>query len=269
MTLVAANIALPGARRRDGRARRDRRSSCRRRSRRPRDDADVVVMAAAVADFRPARLRATPRSRSPTTRGPRRRPDDRARAQPRHPRRLVAARGEDAVAGHRRASPPRPATPRAASSTTAAPSSPARAATCWSSTRSAPTRPSARTTTPSTSCARAPATWSTPARPPRTTSPPRCGTPSRRSSDRALDSPEPVRAVAPAAARQSAAAAPKEIRVSARLFTSESVTEGHPDKICDQISRLDPRRHARRRTPAAGSPSRRWSRPGSCTSPAR
>ncbi|MEO7447056.1 MAG: S-adenosylmethionine synthetase N-terminal domain-containing protein, partial [Humibacillus sp.] len=22
----------------------------------------------------------------------------------------------------------------------------------------------------------------------------------------------------------------------ARLFTSESVTEGHPDKICDQIS---------------------------------
>jgi S-adenosylmethionine synthetase len=29
---------------------------------------------------------------------------------------------------------------------------------------------------------------------------------------------------------------PKEYRVSARLFTSESVTEGHPDKICDQIS---------------------------------
>ena len=26
------------------------------------------------------------------------------------------------------------------------------------------------------------------------------------------------------------------IIVSARLFTSESVTEGHPDKICDQIS---------------------------------
>ena len=24
--------------------------------------------------------------------------------------------------------------------------------------------------------------------------------------------------------------------MSARLFTSESVTEGHPDKICDQIS---------------------------------
>src|SRR5918993_730558 len=29
---------------------------------------------------------------------------------------------------------------------------------------------------------------------------------------------------------------PKEFRVSARLFTSESVTEGHPHKICDQIS---------------------------------
>ena len=24
--------------------------------------------------------------------------------------------------------------------------------------------------------------------------------------------------------------------MSARLFTSESVTEGHPDKVCDQIS---------------------------------
>ena len=24
--------------------------------------------------------------------------------------------------------------------------------------------------------------------------------------------------------------------MSARLFTSESVTEGHPDKICDQVS---------------------------------
>ncbi|QKE84938.1 methionine adenosyltransferase [Arthrobacter sp. NEB 688] len=28
----------------------------------------------------------------------------------------------------------------------------------------------------------------------------------------------------------------RSCRVSARLFTSESVTEGHPDKICDQIS---------------------------------
>ena len=29
------------------------------------------------------------------------------------------------------------------------------------------------------------------------------------------------------------------------LFTSESVTEGHPDKIADQISDADPRRHPR------------------------
>ena len=29
------------------------------------------------------------------------------------------------------------------------------------------------------------------------------------------------------------------------LFTSESVTEGHPDKIADQISDSDPRRHPR------------------------
>ena len=42
-----------------------------------------------------------------------------------------------------------------------------------------------------------------------------------------------------------------------RLFTSESVTEGHPDKIADQISDGDPRRPAGRRTRAAGSPSRR------------
>ena len=28
----------------------------------------------------------------------------------------------------------------------------------------------------------------------------------------------------------------KEDHILKRLFTSESVTEGHPDKICDQIS---------------------------------
>ena len=52
--------------------------------------------------------------------------------------------------------------------------------------------------------------------------------------------------------------------MSARLFTSESVTEGHPDKICDQISDtiLDAMLG---RTRAAGSLSRRWSRPDWCT----
>ena len=32
------------------------------------------------------------------------------------------------------------------------------------------------------------------------------------------------------------------------LFTSESVTEGHPDKIADQVSDSDPRRRPRRTT---------------------
>ena len=34
------------------------------------------------------------------------------------------------------------------------------------------------------------------------------------------------------------------------LFTSESVTEGHPDKMCDQISRRHPGRHHRGRPEA-------------------
>ena len=28
----------------------------------------------------------------------------------------------------------------------------------------------------------------------------------------------------------------EELKMEKRLFTSESVTEGHPDKMCDQIS---------------------------------
>ena len=57
--------------------------------------------------------------------------------------------------------------------------------------------------------------------------------------------------------------------MSARLFTSESVTEGHPDKIADQISDsiLDAMLAAGPH--AAGSPSRRWSPPAWCTWPAR
>ena len=53
-----------------------------------------------------------------------------------------------------------------------------------------------------------------------------------------------------------------------RLFTSESVTEGHPDKICDQISDASSTRCSPS-TRTAASPSRRSSPPGSCTSPAR
>ena len=57
--------------------------------------------------------------------------------------------------------------------------------------------------------------------------------------------------------------------MSLRLFTSESVTEGHPDKICDQISDaiLDALLDA-----GPAQPGRRrdaWSRPAWCTSPAR
>ena len=42
------------------------------------------------------------------------------------------------------------------------------------------------------------------------------------------------------------------------LFTSESVTEGHPDKVADQISDAHPRRHPRRRIPGPAWPARRW-----------
>jgi hypothetical protein len=44
----------------------------------------------------------------------------------------------------------------------------------------------------------------------------------------------------------------KPLQITGKLFTSESVTEGHPDKICDQISdaiydamlKQDPKAHA-------------------------
>ena len=42
-----------------------------------------------------------------------------------------------------------------------------------------------------------------------------------------------------------------------RLFTSESVTEGHPDKIADQISDAILDAHAQGGPATAGSPSRR------------
>ncbi len=95
----------------------------------------------------------------------------------------------------------------------------------------------------------------------RTRWPPRSGTRRRRSrpagaspsggARRRLARREPARtpdAVSPSR---------REPRVSRRLFTSESVTEGHPDKIADQISDAHPRRAAHRRTRAAGSRSRR------------
>ena len=46
-----------------------------------------------------------------------------------------------------------------------------------------------------------------------------------------------------------------------RLFTSESVTEGHPDKVADQISDAVLDALLRAATRAAGSRWRRWSPP--------
>ena len=47
-------------------------------------------------------------------------------------------------------------------------------------------------------------------------------------------------------------------------FTSESVTEGHPDKMADQISDVDPRRHPRARTRTARVAARRCVTTGLC-----
>ena len=136
----------PGPRRRAGRARRDHPRAAGRGDRRPPSDADVVVMAAALADFRPVTV-ATARSRSRATAdGGRRAARLELVENPDIVRGLVqerAARGERSP--HRRASPPRRATHTARSWTTPARSSPARAATSRSSTRSGATSPSART----------------------------------------------------------------------------------------------------------------------------
>ncbi len=52
-------------------------------------------------------------------------------------------------------------------------------------------------------------------------------------------------------------------------FTSESVTEGHPDKLCDQVSDAILDAHPRRRTRARASRARRSPRPAWSSSPAR
>ena len=88
VTLVSANTALP-ARPGGGRARSRRALDLQEAVIEAADDADVVVMAAAVADFRPARLRSAPRSRSPTT------PGD----GPTPPRRSSWSRNPDILAG--------------------------------------------------------------------------------------------------------------------------------------------------------------------------
>ena len=99
----------------------------------PQPSADAVVMAAAPADFRPADRSDHKIKKRPDGRGP----DDRARREPRHPGRAGRADGRRAPRRSWSGSRPRPATPRQSCSTTPAPSWPARAATCSSSTTSA------------------------------------------------------------------------------------------------------------------------------------
>ena len=104
------------------------------------------------------------------------------------------------------------------------------------------------------------------ARAPRRRSRPRCGTSSQRSRPGRLATSDAT----PAASRQSAAAAPR--RSTARVRTPVHVRVRHrgpPGQDLRPDQRLDPRRHARRRTRTAASRSRRWSPPGWCTSPAR
>ena len=109
-------------------------------------DADAVVMAAAVADFRPAAVTDTKIKKDDAGSVP---APDRARAHRRRPRR--AGRPPTDRSGGRRASPPRPVTPTETYSPTAAPSSPARAATSSSSTRSVTASASRCRTTPASS----------------------------------------------------------------------------------------------------------------------
>ena len=52
-------------------------------------------------------------------------------------------------------------------------------------------------------------------------------------------------------------------------FTSESVTEGHPDKLCDAVSRLRSSTPSWRRTRRRASPASRSRRPAWSSSPAR
>ena len=105
VTLVAANVSLPAP---DGRARasRSRRPpSCERRPAAAFADADVLLMAAAVADFRPGERRDAKITKS----GPRR-PRARARA---HRRTCCAALAAERAARARRSSASPPSTARA------------------------------------------------------------------------------------------------------------------------------------------------------------
>ena len=222
VVLVAANVALP-------------------------DPAGVKVTRVVSAEELRDAARRAPRSaptssswrrRSPTTaRRPRghqaqeaRAADRRAGAEPRRARR--AGRRPRRPGRCWSASPPRPATPMAPCSSTAAPSWPARAATCWSSTRSARpgTRPASRATPTPPSSWRRRSVVRRPAGQQGRARRRGLGPRRRRACPTARLDPPPKACARPREPK------PGGAPVSRRLFTSESVTEGHPDKIADAIS---------------------------------
>ena len=225
----------PDGRRR--RARRDRPRAAGARSRRPRDGADVVVMAAAVGRL-PAGA-TTPSTKIKKTRTTRRTPTPRPRSSwcatptssPAWSRRAAQRRRSPVDRRLRRRDRRRRP---AACSTTPGPSWPARAATCWSSTRSGVDKTFGQDDNDRAHPA--------PRRVRRTSDRRRPGLQGRRRGrgvgrrpGACLASPDQTRRAQP----PSPSPQPLHRRrphVSARLFTSESVTEGHPDKICDQIS---------------------------------
>ena len=148
VTLVAANIALPapdGRRRRAGRDRARAAGGGRRRPRRTPTSSSwprppPTSGPPPYSERQDQEVAPTPGRRTS-------RADHRAgRATPTSSPGWSRARRGGAARRSSSASPPRPATRRHVW-TTPGPSWPARAATCWWSTRSAPTRPSARTTT--------------------------------------------------------------------------------------------------------------------------
>ena len=227
MTLVAANVdaARPG--RRQGRPGRDDRAAARRRGRRGRASADAVVMAAAPADFRPTAV-----SDGQDQEGRRRlRADPRADPEPRHPRRDLPPTGPARV-GHRRlrrrdrrrhrlgARPgPRQAGPQGL-----------RPARRQRRQRGSGLRqPRQRGGHPGRRRRRRSRYPAAP-RPPWPTS---SGTKWRR---RLAGLRRASRHAGRSLWLRHRHTANGSSTVAGRLFTSESVTEGHPDKIADQIS---------------------------------
>ena len=71
------------------------------------------------------------------------------------------------------------------------------------------------------------------------------------------------------AVRSSSPTQARNLRADRHLFTSESVTEGHPDKVADQISDAVLDAHPRRGSRRRAWPARRWSPPAWPWSPAR